>query len=90
LGFALPKNQRFPKLGSIVVSRHIMGNCISRLLLTDSGNQLWMKIFGQPPDELPLSLKRANISGRNCFFVTVRRVIFIAAALRGSNMATGL
>jgi hypothetical protein len=36
----------------MVVIGPSMGGCISQLLLTDSGNQLWMKIFGRPPDEV--------------------------------------
>jgi len=38
-----------------VVIGHSMGGCISRLLLTDSGNKLWMNIFGCSPDDVPLS-----------------------------------
>ena len=42
--------KRFPNMKPMVVIGHSMGGCISRLLLTDSGDQLWMKIFGKPPD----------------------------------------
>jgi hypothetical protein len=45
--------KRFPKMKPMVVIGHSMGGCISRLLLTDSGNKLWMNIFGRPPDEVP-------------------------------------
>jgi hypothetical protein len=47
--------KRFPKMKPMVVIGHSMGGCISRLLLTDSGNKLWMNIFGRPPDYVPLS-----------------------------------
>ena len=84
--------KQFPKLKPMVLIGHSMGGCISRLLLTDSGNQLWMKIFGRPPDEVPLSPKTREYFREELFFrhrPEIGRVIFIAAPLRGSNMATG-
>jgi pimeloyl-ACP methyl ester carboxylesterase len=84
--------KQFPKLKPMVLIGHSMGGCISRLLLTDSGNQLWMKIFGRPPDEVPLSPKTREYFRQELFFrhrPEIGRVIFIAAPLRGSNMATG-
>jgi hypothetical protein len=77
----------------MVVIGHSMGGCISRLLLTDSGDRLWMKIFGLPPDEVPLSPKTREYFRQELFFrhrPEIGRVIFIAAPLRGSNMASGL
>jgi len=85
--------KQFPKLKPMVVIGHSMGGCISRLLLTDSGNELWMKIFGRPPDEVPLSSKTREYFQQELFFrhrPEIGRVIFIASPLRGSNMATGL
>ena len=85
--------KRFPHLKPMVVIGHSMGGCISRLLLTDSGNQLWMKIFGRLPDEVPLSPKVREYFRQELFFrhrPEVGRVIFIASPLRGSNMATGI
>ena len=85
--------RQFPKLKPMVVIGHSMGGCISRLLLTDSGDQLWMKIFGRPPDEVPLSPKTREYFRQELFFrhrPEIGRVIFIASPLRGSNTATGL
>jgi len=85
--------KRFPKLRPMVVIGHSMGGCISRLLLTDSGDQLWMKIFGRPPDDVPLSPHVREYFRQELFFrhrPEIGRVIFIAAPLRGSNLATGL
>src|SRR6201988_3712661 len=45
--------KRFPKMKPMVVIGHSMGGCISRLLLTDCGNKLWMTMFVRPPDEVP-------------------------------------
>lgn len=84
--------KQFPKLKSMVLIGHSMGGCISRLLLTDSGNQLWMKIFGRPPDEVQLSPKTREYFRQELFFrhrPEVGRVIFISSPLRGANMASG-
>jgi len=84
--------KQFPKLKPMVVIGHSMGGCISRLLLTDGGNDLWMKIFGRPPDEVPLSPHIREYFRKELFFrhrPEIGRVIFIAAPLRGSELATG-
>jgi pimeloyl-ACP methyl ester carboxylesterase len=84
--------KEFPKFKRMVVIGHSMGGCISRVLLTDSGNQLWMKIFGRPPDEVPLSPKTREYFREELFFhhrAEIGRVIFIASPLRGANMASG-
>ena len=61
--------KRFPRMKPMVVIGHSMGGCISRLLLTDSGNKLWTTIFGRPRDrtsaadpesQRPLVLSRAS------------------------------
>jgi pimeloyl-ACP methyl ester carboxylesterase len=85
--------KQFPKLKPMVLIGHSMGGCISRLLLTDSGDELWMKIFGRPPDDVPLSPKTREYFREELFFrhrPEIGRVIFIASPLRGSNMATGI
>jgi pimeloyl-ACP methyl ester carboxylesterase len=84
--------KQFPKLKPMVVIGHSMGGCISRLLLTDSGNELWTKIFGRPSDEVPLTPKTREYFREELFFrhrPEIGRVIFIASPLQGSNMATG-
>ena len=84
--------KQFPKLKPMVLMGHSMGGCISRLLLTDSGNQLWMKIFGRPPDEVQLSPKTREYFRQELFFrhrPEIGRVIFISSPLRGANMASG-
>jgi pimeloyl-ACP methyl ester carboxylesterase len=84
--------KQFPKLKPMVVIGHSMGGCISRLLLTDSGNQLCMKIFGRPLDEIALSPETREYFREELFFrhrPEIARVIFIAAPLRGSSMASG-
>jgi pimeloyl-ACP methyl ester carboxylesterase len=83
--------KEFPHLRMVVIG-HSMGGCISRLLLTDSGDRLWMKIFGRPPDQVSLSPKTREYFREELFFrhrPEIGRVIFISSPLRGSNMATG-
>ncbi len=85
--------KQFPKLKPMVVIGHSMGGCISRLLLTDSGDKMCNEIFGRPFDEVPLSPHVREYFHQELFFKhrpEIGRVIFIAAPLRGSNMATGL
>ncbi len=76
----------------MVVVGHSMGSCISWLLVTDSGDKLWMKLFGRPPDEVPLSPHVKAYFKNELFFQHRReigRVILIAAPLRGSHLASG-
>jgi len=85
--------KRFPHMKPMVVIGHSMGGDIRRLLLTDSGNKLWMRIFGRPPDEVQLSPHTREYFERELFFrhrPEIGRVIFISAPLRGANLATGL
>jgi pimeloyl-ACP methyl ester carboxylesterase len=85
--------KQFPNLKSMVVIGHSMGGCISRLLLTDSGDQICTEVFGRPLDEVPLSPHVREYFRQELFFQhrpEIGRVIFIAAPLRGSKMATGL
>jgi len=60
--------KRFPKMKPTVVIGHSMGGCISRLLLTDSGNKLWMNIFGCSPDDVPLSPQVREYFREELFF----------------------
>ena len=74
--------KRFPKMKPMVVIGHSMGGCISRLLLTDSGNELWMKIFGRPPDEVHSLRTFANTSARSCSFGIDRKSAASSSSLR--------
>lgn len=84
--------KRFPGRKPMVVIGHSMGGCISRLLLTDSGDELWMRMFGKAPDQVPLSQHTREYLTDELFFrhrPEIGRVIFIAAPLRGANLAEG-
>jgi pimeloyl-ACP methyl ester carboxylesterase len=83
--------KRFPGRKPMVVIGHSMGGCISRLLITESGQKIWKNIFGKPPDEVPLSPHIKEHFEESLIFhrrSEVGRVIFISAPLRGSNMAS--
>jgi pimeloyl-ACP methyl ester carboxylesterase len=81
---------RYPLRNKMVVIGHSMGGCISRLLITDTGDELWKKIFGTPPSQTPLPADSKDTLREELVFryrPEVGRVIFIAAPLRGSGLA---
>ena len=83
--------KRFPLRKKMVVIGHSMGGCISRLLITDTGEELWMKLFNKPPEQVPLSAESRKIFTDALIFrhrPEVGRVIFISAPLRGSDLAS--
>jgi pimeloyl-ACP methyl ester carboxylesterase len=82
--------KRYPQQKPMVVVAHSMGGCISRLLLTDSGDELSKQIFGKPLDQVPLSPRTREYFQDELVFThrpEIGRVIFIASPLRGSDLA---
>jgi pimeloyl-ACP methyl ester carboxylesterase len=83
--------KRFPLRKPMVVIGHSMGGCISRLLITDTGDKLWLKLFNKPPEQVQLSPESKKIFTEALIFQhrpEVGRVIFISAPLRGSDLAS--
>ena len=83
--------KRFPLHKPMVVIGHSMGGCIARLLITDSGNKLWMELFKKPPEQVPLSPESRKIFTDALIFEhrpEIGLVIFISAPLRGSDLAS--
>ena len=83
--------KRFPLHKPMVVIGHSMGGCISRLLITDTGDKLWMKLFQKPPEQVPLTPEAREIFTESLIFQhrpEIGRVIFISAPLRGSDLAS--
>src|SRR5258708_2265842 len=83
--------KRFPLRKPMVVIGHSMGGCISRLLITDTGDKLWMQLFKKPPEQVPLSPEAREIFTEALIFrhrPEIGRVIFISAPLRGSDLAS--
>ena len=44
--------KRFPLRKPMIVIGHSMGGCISRLLITDTGDKLWVELFKKPPERM--------------------------------------
>jgi pimeloyl-ACP methyl ester carboxylesterase len=83
--------KRFPLRKPIVVIGHSMGGCISRLLITDAGDRLWMNRLKKPPEQVPLSAESRKLFTDALIFQhrpEIGRVIFISAPLRGSELAS--
>lgn len=82
---------QYPGHKKLVLIGHSMGGCISRLMITDTGDQLWKDTFGKSPAETPLSPQSKALFQDALIFKhrsEVGRVIFIAAPLRGSELAS--
>ena len=83
--------KRFPLRKKMVVIGHSMGGCISRLLITDTDDKLWMELFKKPPAQVQLSPESRELLTDALIFrhrPEVGRVIFISAPLRGSDLAS--
>ena len=84
--------KRFPLRRKMVVVGHSMGGCISRLLITDVGDRLWMDFFGKPPEQVKMTAQNKQLFKEALIFherPEVGRVIFVSAPLRGADMASG-
>lgn len=85
--------KRFPLRKKMVVMGHSMGGCISRLLITDTTDEkLWYSIFKKPSAQVKLSTESRKLLSEALIFKSraeIGRVIFIAAPLRGSDLASG-
>jgi pimeloyl-ACP methyl ester carboxylesterase len=82
--------ERFPLRKPMVLIGHSMGGMISRLMITDSADTLWLKTFGKPPEQVLLSANSREMLTESLIFrhrPEVGRVIFIAAPHRGSDLA---
>jgi len=82
--------RKYPGRKPIILIGHSMGGCISRLMITDSGDKLWLGIFGQPPRKVWMSPQARTIVTESLIFrhrTDVARVIFIATPHRGSDLA---
>lgn len=82
--------KKFPLKNPMIVIGHSMGGCIARLLITDTGDKVWMQIFKKKPEEvslLPASRKLLTEASIFRHRPEIGRVIFISAPLRGSDIA---
>jgi pimeloyl-ACP methyl ester carboxylesterase len=83
--------KRFPMHKKMVVIGHSMGGCISRLLITDTGDKVWRQLYNKPPEQVSMSVESKKLITETLIFrhrPEVGRVIFISAPLRGADLAT--
>lgn len=83
--------KRYALQKKMVLVGHSMGGCISRLMITDTGDKVWLGTFGKPPGQVRLSPRNETMLREALIFrhrPEVGRVIFISAPLRGSNLAS--
>ncbi len=81
----------YPLHKPMVLIGHSMGGCISRLMVTDSGDKIWLGVFGTPPEKTHLSPQARKLVTDSLIFThrkEVGRVIFISTPHRGSDLAS--
>lgn len=84
-------NAYYPDHKPIVVIGHSMGGMIARVLMTDSGMDIWNSFFDTPPEKTPLSDQAKALVMKTLIFKhrsEISRVIYASASLRGAYMAT--
>jgi pimeloyl-ACP methyl ester carboxylesterase len=84
-------DQRYPDHKDMVLLGHSMGGMISRLLITDSGNELWEMWYDRPSDQLAFSPEVRETLTNTLIFKSrpdIARVIFASPSHRGSSNAT--
>jgi pimeloyl-ACP methyl ester carboxylesterase len=82
---------KFPLRHKMVIVGHSMGAMISRLMLTDTGDSVWLKTFGKPPAQTPLSPRAKEVLEDSLIFAHRReigRAIFVCGPHRGSDLAS--
>ncbi|KAB2638690.1 MAG: hypothetical protein DVB30_05810 [Verrucomicrobia bacterium] len=83
--------KRFPLTKPMVVIGHSMGGCISRLLITDTGDNLWKLLFNKTPVQTKFPAESKKFYTDALIFKhrpEIGRVIFISSPLKGSELAT--
>jgi pimeloyl-ACP methyl ester carboxylesterase len=83
----------FPNHKQIVLVGHSMGGLLSRLMVTDVGDKMWIDIFGKPPAQTNITGPSRKLLEESLIFnhrKDVSRVIFICAPHRGADMATNI
>jgi pimeloyl-ACP methyl ester carboxylesterase len=79
-----------PALKQIVLIGHSQGGLLAKMLVIDSGSQLWDAISSKPLEDLQVSEQTRDLLRRAVFVKPVpqvRRVIFIATPQHGSYVA---
>lgn len=80
----------YPQRKKMVVVGHSMGSCISRLLITTSGDRIWRQMF-TVPEKMEISDAHRHVLTESTIFAhrpEIGRVIFVSGPHRGSDMAS--
>ena len=75
----------------IVLIGHSMGSLVSRLMVTDVGDKIWLKFFGKSPGQMHLAADTRKLLEESLIFNSrpeVSRVIFLAGPHRGAELAS--
>ncbi|MEM9235400.1 MAG: alpha/beta fold hydrolase, partial [Verrucomicrobiota bacterium] len=84
-------HQEFPDHKDIVLFGHSMGCLVSRLMITDVGDELWTEILGKPPEETNIPGKSRQLLEESFIFhhdERISRVVFFSGPHRGSVIAS--
>lgn len=82
--------REFPGHKPIVIMGHSMGGLITRLMLTDAGDRLWVKAFGKTPANTPAVGNSRKLLEEVLLFDNrkeINRAMFFSAPHRGSDLA---
>jgi pimeloyl-ACP methyl ester carboxylesterase/predicted GNAT family acetyltransferase len=82
--------KKYPLRKKMVVIGHSMGGCISRTLITDTGNKLWIEGFGKPPDQTEMPAESKHLLEEAIILKhrpEIGHVIFMSTPHRGSDLA---
>lgn len=82
--------KRYPLKKKMVVIGHSMGGCVTRVLVTDSGNHIWNHMFSVPPEQIEATPEYKHILTESTIFQRRKEigvVIFISTPHRGSDLA---
>lgn len=82
--------KKFSVKQPMVLIGHSMGCLVSRLMVTDTGDKIWMKVFGKRPDQMNLAPDTRKMLTDSLIFNArpeVARVIFLCGPHRGADMA---
>lgn len=88
---SLDPEGRDPALRNLVVMGHSQGGLLTKLLVVDSGLDLWNLVIDEPPDQVELEPDNRELLEGSLLVEPspfVRRVIFLSTPHRGSHLAT--
>lgn len=78
-----------PALDDMVLIGHSMGGLLSRMMVSDSGDQLWRAASDKSPDDVALDREQKQMLVDTMFFApvpTVSRVVYVATPHHGSPL----